>query len=269
MTPRPPVVQRIGEAQRPAGVFGYGADDAGYIVGLERFERVRLLHPQGKDYEWPLGMEGFDLSGSQQQGIHHYIGDNAPVVQVTHMDDARVTLSGVFPGSTGADNMQDLRSALRQIPPDDGFQLILPSSLTRDGDAWRPLLVFIENYRFTHEEGDRSGTIAYEVNFIQVGTANRRLKKPHTTAPPANPRDKKAKPKGRGATSTRYFTVKAGYRTLRQIAKKVYGDADKWKKLYDLNKYAISSGAAWGLPKAIPASKIPTVELPIGFQVAY
>jgi len=270
---KPPTVVRIG-AGSPPGIFGYGKDDAGYVIDTSRFERPSIHNKNVDDgdshlrFEFPLGVEGFEWNGSQGQAIHHYVGDNAAIVEVMHLDDHRINLSGVLPGRTAIVNMRKCRKVLTSVPPVHpakdksayGLELWLPASMVGKHEDNNPYQVFVADYSFNHQEGDRTGSIAYTINFIHVGTREKiDLPKPGRRPPPPNPKGKKIK------KSHRTFTVKVGYRTLKTIAKKVYGDANKWHRIYDKNHYVIASGVAFGgLAQPPPPNKIPTTQMMLG-----
>lgn len=252
--PHPPVISKPVGATNPPGVFGYGINEAAYVVGLGRFQRPRIINPNGSDFVFPLGTEGFSIRGSAELAHHKYIGDNAAVIEVTHMDDRTIAMSGILPGKTAATNMVALLDVLTAKTPDKGKILVLPDVF---GSQQK---VVVEDYEFNRDETDRTGSIAYSITFVRTGVG-KKIKKPGKTSPPSNPKRNK---KNKGKKSHRTFVVKENFRTLRAISKKVYGNADKWKKIYNMNKYALQVDARG---QVIPANKIPTALLPLGLTL--
>ena len=229
-------------------IFRFGQDPSRYTIYPKWFEHPSIQIPNGAAFVWPLGTEGFRISGSATLGIRKYMGDNAVVVQVTHTDERRIELSGMFPGNTGAENMRDLIEILTGKAP--------YKSLRLPGVFPLEQYVTVENYEFRHEEDDRTKSVLYTVTFLRSGVG-KKVRRRRVTQPPPNP--KKAKNKGKPA---RIFTVRDGYRTLRSIAQKVYGNSNRWNDLYKLNTQKLNS-------MGIPYHMIPITQLPLGTAIRY
>src|SRR6267142_156717 len=69
-------------SQGPTGDFN---DTAHFVLspGTD-FLRPWLAIRNGPAFQWPLGLEGFQMTVDPQLGIHKYIGDNAVTVDVIH-----------------------------------------------------------------------------------------------------------------------------------------------------------------------------------------
>jgi hypothetical protein len=207
-------------------------------------------------FVFPVGMEGFQEQGQAQLGIHHYIGDKEADGMTVHYDESRITLSGVFPGLTSTPNMRALRNMLRAPQKAAGLILWVPGVLDQEQ------YVLPDTWTFNHDEGDRSHSIDYSVTFLRIGT-RKRVNDPTNSVPPENPGPGK-KPRGKPG---KIFTVRAGYRTLRHIAKKVYHDADAWPRLVRLNQGQLNR---WKRKHPnIPQHKIPTYRWPLGTKFRY
>lgn len=240
-------------ASRKKGLYGFGTDAAAYVIKLQRFVRPRIFIPGKAGFTWPLGTEGLRLYGSAALGIHRYIDDNAVVVDVMHRDEARIEMTGLFPGSTGVHNMLALRDVLVQAVPDEGFRLNLPKIFPNTQ------YVKMENYEFNLAEQDaRTGSISYTVTFVRVGVGSK-IPIGKTIGPPQNPTHHR--PRG---SSSRRFTVTTKYRTLRAIATKVYHNSAKWSHLYDLNFLLLQP---YGLATGMVG--LATHPLPLGIKIRY
>lgn len=214
------------------------------------FERPWLMVPGGAAYVWPLGTEGFTLTGLTDVAIHKYIGDDEIDVNVMHRDEPRFEMSGLMPGNTAVDNMNSLLEVLRAPTPDRGKILFIPYAFPRQQ------MVVPLDWNFTHDESDRTRSIAYTVSFLRLGAGRRRGPGAENQNPSANP----APGSSNAGDSARTFTVKDGFRTLRAISKKVYGDPDKWTKLYNLNEKKLKN-------KGITKQEAATHKLPEGMKL--
>jgi len=232
------------------GVYRIGDDSAKYTIPPNWFEHPSLSVPGGATFVWPLGIEGFRLTGTAQLGIHRYIGENEVVVQVTHASESRIEMSGEFPGKTGVVNMRALRDVIEAKTPEDGKLLRLPGVF--------PLTqyVVIENWDFNHAEDDRTETVLYTVTFVKTGVG-KRVKRRKEITPPPNP--KRRANRGNGS---QVFRVRDGARTLRKIAQLVYGGSNQWTHLYTLNTQTLNR-------LNIPLHQLPTRLLPIGLRLNY
>lgn len=248
----PPVVSDpIGE-HLPAGVFRSRTDPAKYIIQLRRFERPKFFISGGDSFEWPLGTEGVRVAGAATLAEHKYIGDNASVVQVIHLDSRRIEMNGLFPGKTADENVRALLDIISLGYPPKGKWLILPGIFPLKQQ------VKVETYDFSRVAEDSTGSWSYSVTFIREGIGAK-IRRPKVTSPPENPSMKPKNPKGK---ASRVFVAKDGARTLRAIAQLKYKDSSKWRKLYDMNRIALDK-------LGIPLHKLPTSLLPLGTKIRY
>jgi hypothetical protein len=203
-----------------------------------------------KLFVFPVGLEGFTVTGAAQLGLHHYIGANVVNAKQMHREEGRIELNGLFPGITSSENMIACRDVLRSEAPFLGMSLFV------EGLFQTVQFVVPETWNFAHTEDDRSHSISYTITFVLVGTG-RKISDPVGKAPPAQPGVTK-NPKGAG----RIFVVRAGARTLRQISKIVYGNPDRWPTLADLNKNTV-------FYTSFGPYQLPLVVWPIGTKFKY
>jgi hypothetical protein len=234
-------------------------DPAAYVVPLTAFQRPRLYIIGGDEFEWPLGTEGWELSGSATIAEHKYVVDSVVAVQVMHLDSSRIALSGVFPGKTGPLNVQALYRFIRLPNPPDFKRLEIPGIFTQAQQ------VVAAEWSFTRVEG-QPFDMNYNVTFIKVGTskplsaptqsksANSNLNFSSTAAIPGDDR----------GTSSNIFVVKQGAQTLRSIASVIYGSPDFWQELYNLNKLILMEVFA-----NVPSTMIATTLIPLGTEIRY
>ena len=228
--------------------YRFGIDAARYTVFPSWFEHPSIQVPNGGAFVWPLGTEGFRVSGTAGLGIHKYIGDNAVVFEVAHTDERRIELNGAFPGATGTDNMRELLNIL--VGKSNYKILRLPGIFPLEQ------YVTMESYDFTHEETDRTKSVLYTVTFLRAGVG-KKVKRRKTTNPPQNP--KKQTNKGKPA---RVFVVREGVRTLRGVAQRLYHNPNRWDDIYEINRQALSK-------MGIPYHQMPTRRLPLGMKLRY
>lgn len=255
MTTFPPTIgDSLGETL-PSGIFVTKGDTTKYLIQRRRFERPTLrIPPKGPKYEWPLGVEGISISGSPGLAIHNYLGDNAPVVQIVHRDSRRFALTGIFPGDTGSDNMRSLLGVIEAVAPLGYWILSMPATI-----FLKEQQVVIEDYNFDHPEDDFTGSWAYSISFIRTGVGARKAKK-KTTRSPNNPIGSTRKPpKGK---SNRIFTTKNGANTLRAVAAIVYGNANRWREIYNKNQKLLKS-------LNVPLAQLQYKRLPYGMKLNY
>lgn len=262
---------------------GTGQDPARYLVdpgqwneGTKKMSAGQLAHARPwldsgvRIFIWPVPTEGFSRSGQSMLALHHYIGDQFADAQVIHRDEARITLTGVFPGITAQNAMASLVNTLNDDPPDAGMVLNVP------GVFDQVKFVIPENWEFGHDPDDQTHSISYTVTFIQIGERGR-VSDPGGAAPPVNPSSVSANPSttpsanvisaGGAAPVTpaqsQYFpngfTTKSGVQTLKAIAFFSYGTPDRWEDVYNLNQELINR-----ITKNAPKSKLPTYLLPVG-----
>jgi hypothetical protein len=254
VTSFPPTIKNyIGKGDQREGVYETKNDPAKLLVEHKRYERP-VLRSGSLKFEWPLGVEGVRFSGSAIMAEHHYIGDNDVVLDVTHLDDQRIVLTGMFPGLTGTENMQDLLKVIRDPQPKTGKVLVLPRIVFSN-----EIIVAVADYDFDHPEDDRNNSWTYTVTFRRTGTG-RSVSGPRKITTPVNHRTSNGKSTPRGKSS-RVFTVHSGANTLRAIAKIVYGNASRWGEIYNKNRKV--------LKKYGPLHTIPTKRLPLGLKLNY
>lgn len=249
-----------------------GGDPARYLVdpgrvtapGKHSAGALRHARPYiasgSRIFVFPVGLEGFTRSGQAQLGLHHYIGDVSVDGMAIHFEEARIELNGTFPGNTSPEVMTDCLNILVSQPKDN-LVFYAPGVFEREQ------YVLAENWNFTHDPDDRTHSIAYTISLVKIGTG-KKVADPHGKPAPPNP-TVKVRPKGK---PVRIYTVKDGARTLRTIAKKVYGNQNKWHKLVTLNQGQMAS---WqrsnALNKAyhLPTYKLPTFRWPVGTKFRY
>lgn len=246
-----------------------GADTARYLVdpgkitapgrgspGNLRHRRPHLVSG-AKIFVFPVGLEGFEVSGTALLGIHHYFSDNVVDVRTLHREEGRITLTGTFPGHTAFQNYVDCRDLLMSVPPDKGMILYA------EGAFGREAFVVPENWRFGHDPGQQSDeSIDYSITLVRTGSG-KPLPDPTGTPPPPNPTGKQT-PKA----PPRTFAVRAGARTFKQIAAVVYGNPDRWTQLVDLNRNELNQLNEFQ-QTAIPPFMLPVHIWPIGTKFRY
>jgi len=236
-----------------------GQDPARYLVpDANLYHKRPSLQSGDKTFVWPVGPEGVRQAGNATVAIHHYIGDDDVEVQVIHKDESRIELSGTFPGIKGVDSMAALRLVIRDDPPQIGKILFMP------GIFERVQYVTVESYDFQHSADDRTHSWDYTVTLIRTG-AGRRIADPSGRPAPPNP-GRRVAPRGK---PSRFVTVKAGLRTLRQIAKKVYGNQNKWKLLADKNMRLIVDAKLNAQDAGLAYFDIPSHRWPLGTHIYY
>lgn len=214
-------------------------------------------------FTWPFGIEGFRRSGSATLGIHKYLGEGNVAVQVMHLDEAHIEMSGTFPGLTSTRNMEAL---LAVITGGGSKDLFLPGVFTKIQR------VFTENYDFSHTADDRTHSVDYTISFVRttVGatvpgstTTNSGTVATAARAIPSSPRNTYISTQGQ---SENVYTVGGGSQSLREIAAVVYGTGDDWTKLIDLNREVLDHYNPDG---NILPFQLPTMRLPIGTQIIF
>ena len=254
MTQFPPTIKNfLGKGDQRPGVYENTNDPAKLLIERKRYERPTLRAGALK-FEWPGGVEGVRISGSASMAEHRYIGDNDVVLDVTHLDDQRIVLTGMFAGLTGTQNMQDLLAVIRAPQPPAGKVLVLPRVVFSN-----EIIVAVADYEFDHPEEDRNNSWTYSITFRRT-SLGRKTSTPKKITSPINPRTNKGKAQPRGKSS-RIFTVHAGANTLRAVAKIVYKNPNRWAEIYNKNKKA--------LKKYGPLHTIPTKRLPLGLKLNY
>ena len=223
--------------------LGTGMNPAKYLIPDSELRYARpMLRSGSKEFVWPVGIETFRHSGNALLGVRRYIGDNAADVQVVHKDEARIEMTGTFPGTTAVACMIALKDVILAETPDRGKILFLP------GVFEEVKYVAVESYDFNHSEDDRTHSIDYTITFVIMGTGfsfqtpNATGTTTTTTSSPVVTATRPLSPGGRILSTT------GGASNFQHIAKIVYGNPDKWPKLVDLNQALFATIPAKDLP---------------------
>lgn len=245
---------------------GTGQDPARYLIGpgtitspgVHSPGNLRHARPYLTDgkviFGFPVGPEAFTKSGAAALGLHRNIGGNHSRGRTVNYNEGRIELSGTFPGITSVDKLRACENML-VTPQNNGLLLYVPG-------IFNVLRVLPENWSFVHGAEDRTHSIDYTISFVIIGVGGK-VSDPKGKPPAQNPSIKK-KPKGK---PTRIFTVKAGVRTFRAIARTVYNDADEWQLLVQKNQGQLVD---WNRDHAsTPSHQLPTYRWPIGTKFAY
>lgn len=248
---------------------GTGQDPAKYLVnpgsvsapGKHSAGQLRHARPYlvsgNKIFIFPVGVEGFTRSGQSQLGLHHYIGGNAVDGVTIHFEEARIELTGMFPGISAQDAMVECINILRSQPREPGLVLYAPGVFEREQ------YVLPETWNFTHPEDDRTHSISYTISLVRIGEGGT-AKDKKGIPPTPNPTTRKIKPRGK---PSRIFTAKDGARTFRAISKIVYGNQNRWDRLVSLNQGQLNN---WKKNHpAIPNHQLPTFRWPIGTKFRF
>ena len=232
-----------------AAKTGNPKDTTSYLItpGVN-FIRPWLAIRNGPAFQWPLGLEGYNLTVDPLLGIHKFIGDNAVAVDVLHAGEEHFTMSGSFPGLSGPALIRALRDLVYQGAPAEGKILFVPEIMSH---AQRVQIVHFES---TRQETDRGKDSAYSIEFVRLGMLNdiSSMVTPVMTEP--------IKIAGKKGVSTRSVTVDAQHNTLRKIAKWKLGDANKWRTVFNANE-------SYFTRNKIPLTKAPDHRLPTGMKV--
>lgn len=244
---RPPLAPSVSHGQ---GRTRFLEDSAKYVLQPDAdFDRPYLAIPSTvRAFVWPLGVEGFEITGNSQLGIHKYLGELELDVSLVHKDEFHIRLSGVFPGWTSVENMNALRAIYDADTPERGKILHLPGIL--------PELQYVvgENFTFNHPDDDRTQDITYAISFVKTGS--RPYKKGERPNKPAPVRQTPKR------SARRFFRVNSKHRSLRNIAYLIYHDSRRWTGLFTKNHTFYDKNN-------IPAHKVPDYKLPLGFKVYY
>src|SRR5215831_1686231 len=261
---KPKVVQvwDVGTGMDPARyIIGpgsiYGPNNA--TAGNMRHPRCYITTTDGKTlFGFPAGIEGFSRTGQAQLGLHHVIGGKIVRGQTTHYEEGRLSMNGIFPGTSSALKMQACLQILTTNQR-NGLRLYMPGLLSN----W--LYVLPESWDFNHDPDDRTHSIAYTLSFVIIGVGGH-VEDPHGLPPDPNPAVKTI-PKGK---AHHVFTVKAGVQTFRQIAYKVYKDANLWTRLVPLNQKRVNAFFKARPGESTPANyELPTHRWPVGSKIVY
>src|SRR4029077_13314409 len=242
---------------------GTGQDPARYLInpgdvrapGKHRPGNLRHARPYivngAKMFVFPVGTEGFRRSGQAQLALHHYIGGMNVDGRAMHYEEARIELTGTFPGITSQQNMVDCIHVLTSISPRHGLVLYCPGVFDREQ------YVLAETWDFSHQADDRTHSIDFSVSFVRKGTG-KKVKDPHGVKPPPQPQ-RKSDPRGDG---TNVFHARDGARTFNAIAMLLWHNSAYWKRLSNMN-YTLVHRAK------LPMHKVPTHRWPIGTKIHY
>jgi hypothetical protein len=242
-----PATANLSEIWKP----NTGQDPARYLIADGNLRHSRPSFQSGDDiFIFPIGVEGFRRSGQALLGKHYYIGDDEVDVQVIHLDEARIEMSGTFPGTSAVDNMIELTGLIRKKTPEKGKLLFLP------GIFERIQYVNVENYDFNHDPDDRTHSISYTITFIRTGIGNL-IRDPFGTPPLPNPAVSTDGNKGKA--THRRMTITAKRRTLRAVARDAYKNPRLWTRVLKLNQTRIHKLA----PK-VPKHRLPYHRFPLG-----
>lgn len=255
----PPRIQVHGEIWKP----GSGQDPAAYLVdpgsvrAPGKHSSGNLYHARPyivngtKIFVFPVGTEGFRRSGQASLGLHRYIAGKAVDGRTMHYEEARIELSGTFPGNTSQQCMVDAIHVITAVAPRSGMILYAPGVFDREQ------FVLAESWDFNHSPDDRTHSIDFTISFVRLDTG-KLVSDPHGTAPPPQPLVKSV-PKGK---SSHTFTIKEGVRTFQAVAIKVYSNSGQWARLADLNQKLIRS-------TGVPQHKLPNYRWKIGTKISY
>jgi hypothetical protein len=226
-------------------------DQARYILTPgEQFLQPWLRVPNGQTFVWPVGVEGFNDSIEPTVGVRKFIGDNDVAVQVMHLSEERLRMTGEFPGSTSVNAYRALRDVVRARTPAGGKILYVPHILAY---AQRVVVARAEFDRPQDDIGDLR--LTYTVEFVRIGSAGEA-----DNPPLEDPLSQPYTPKEPRGNSPVPFLVNSKYNTLRKIAKYKLGSTGKWRQLYDKNTKLFRK-------LKVPMAKVPDYRLPIGTRV--
>lgn len=231
---------------------GNKEDSAYYVLEPgEQFLRPWIRVPGGSAFVWPLGIEGFNLGIDPTLGVHKYIGDNAVEVEVVHLGEERIRLSGSFPGDTSVSNFRALRDVVYQQTPKLGKILYVPIILSH---AQR---VVVAHAEFDRPDGEIGAMdLSYSIEFARIGIAGKE------NTPPLEDPVAQPTPAGNRGSGKHTFVVNARYNTLRKVAAFKLGSANRWRDIYSKNE-------KWFTSRSIPAHRVPDYRLPIGVKLSY
>lgn len=253
MTAFPPEAKTDVTRTLGAGVIARRDDPAKLLMPKSRYRRPSLSLPGGAKFEWPTGTEGIRISGAATIAQHRYFDDNKLVIQVTHRDERRIVMTGQFSGKTGAKNFRQLLDIVTALQPKTGKILSVP------GVFMRSQKVAVADYEFEHPQDDKTDSFNYTITFIYLGVGDK-IAGVKTVTPKTSLNPKGTTGKARG-TTPRVFRVHTGARTLRAVAKIVYGDPNRWRLLWQKNGKVLS---ALGTQE-----KLQTKILPLGLSLKY
>jgi hypothetical protein len=199
-------------------------------------------------FQWPLGLQGFNLTTSPDLSTHHFVGDNKVWVDVIHTGAESITMAGSLPGSSSSSLVQALREVVRRVAP-EGKILFIPEVFTH---AQR---VQVSNANFDRDQGSRGRSMTYSIDFWITGLAGK-------VAAPTRPREAVVSTSSAKGKTGRTVSSTAKYNSLRKIAAWRLGSDDNWDQLYALNE-------SWFNSRSIQKAKAPDYILPIGTTIHF
>jgi hypothetical protein len=245
---RPPVIGNRAQRWRP----NTGQDPARYLVDPASLYHAPARFRVGSAIFIFPATEGFERTGQAQLGIHHYLGDDFPVVQVTHRGDRRITLNGTFPGRSSTDMRNDLEVLLNAPSPVEGKKLLVPGVFVNEQ------LVEVESYSFRHTADDQTHSIDYDISFV-LTSIGRKISDPHGKPEPPNPTPStKSKSKGKSVTTLK--TRGGGGGNIHSAAFMAYNDGDKAALIVAKNADSVDDR---------PLYQLVTKQLPYGTELRY
>lgn len=236
-----------------------GTDEAlaSYAAYLQRpktdFDLPYLSVTGGEMFEWPLGVQGFDITHEASLGVHRYIGDIYLDVDVLHRDQNTIQLTGNFVGEEASAHMIALSQVFERetIPP--GKVLYLPGVLNN------LQFVVCQTLNFNHGRDDPD-EITYTLSMIRAGVGG-------AVAAPARDAfripisDSSAAIAPVGDSAYQYTTTDS-VNNLRSISLTVFGTSDRWPDLYTMNQRKMNE-------LGVQAWDIPTYRFPAGTKINY
>lgn len=252
MTQFPPMATDVFAGVK-AGVVVNPEDTAKMLVSRGRF-RQPSLSAAGRVFIWPGGTEGIKISGQATVAEHRYFDENKVVIQVVHRDSRRIVMTGMFSGATASANWRDLLDIITAEQPPNGKLLSVP------GVFLKAQRVAVADYEFDHNEDDRTDSFTYSVNFHFLGVGSK-LKQAKTISFTRGLLPVSGAKPDRGK-SERVFIVRDGAGTLRAVAKIVYGNANRWREIYNKNSKVLNT-------LNVQLHVLPTKPLPHGLRLKY
>lgn len=250
----PPMVRDDPAALLGSGVIRRTGDTAKLLYGRGRYQQPKLEVPgTNLSFIWPGGTEGIRIFGAATVAEHKYIGDNKLVVQVTHRDAKRISMTGMFSGITASSNVAKLLDVITAIQPSKGKLLSIPGVFVKQHR------VVVENYDFDHNEEDRTDSFTYTIQFVDEGVGAKLPSVKTIVERVSLTPISKAQP--RGATH-RVFYTKNGANTLRAVAAIVYGNSARWKDIYNKNRKILDT-------LNVSQHILPIKTLPYGLKLNY
>lgn len=213
------------------------------------FMRPWLAIRNGPAFQWPIGMQGVNLSIEPTLGIHKSLGDNTVDADVLHSGEEHFTLSGNFPGNSAPDLIKALRDVVYHGASREGKLLWMPEVVSN--------VQKVQVVRFEADRAidDRGRDFTYSIEFVRLGIAQ--------LEPDPDPVEMHPQPthpaKGKSA---HHVKVDAKHNTLRKIAAWKLGGAKNWRRIYNANQ-------AWFVKRGIPLAKAPTYRIPVGTTIHY